>query len=77
MAGTRWTSGPSCCCVPGLMRAYRAGTVALAKRGRDGRRRRQCDLPLRPEMVRHHLDEERILANVRTYLMADREQRDT
>ncbi len=37
----------ACSACPGLMRAYRAGTVAIANAHRHRRRRRQGDLPLR------------------------------
>jgi uncharacterized circularly permuted ATP-grasp superfamily protein len=62
--------------VPGLMRAYRAGTVAIANAVGTGVADDKAIYHYVPEMVRYYLDEEPILQNVKTYLMADRDQRE-
>ena len=61
--------------VPGLMRAYRAGTVAIVNAVGTGVADDKAVYPHVPEMIRFYLGEEPILANVPTYLMADPEQR--
>ena len=61
--------------VPGLMRAYRAGTVAIVNAVGTGVADDKAIYHYVPEMIRYYLDEEPILANVATYLMADAEQR--
>ena len=61
--------------VPGLMRAYRAGTVAIVNAVGTGVADDKAIYHYVPEMVRYYLDEEPILENVTTYLMADPEQR--
>jgi uncharacterized circularly permuted ATP-grasp superfamily protein len=61
--------------VPGLMRAYRAGTVAIVNAVGTGVADDKAVYPHVPDMIRFYLDEEPILANVPTYLMGDREQR--
>jgi uncharacterized circularly permuted ATP-grasp superfamily protein len=61
--------------VPGLMRAYRAGTVAIVNAVGTGVADDKAIYHYVPEMIRYYLSEEPILANVRTYLMADAEQR--
>jgi uncharacterized circularly permuted ATP-grasp superfamily protein len=53
--------------VPGLMRAYRAGNVALANAAGAGVADDKSVYPYVPAMVRFYLDEEPILANVPTY----------
>jgi uncharacterized circularly permuted ATP-grasp superfamily protein len=62
--------------VPGLMRAYRAGAVAIVNAVGTGVADDKAVYPHVPEMIRFYLGEEPILANVPTYLMADREQRE-
>lgn len=57
--------------VPGLVRAYRAGTVALANAIGTGVADDKAIYHYVPEMVRFYLGEEPILANVATYLMSD------
>src|SRR6201995_5733281 len=57
--------------VPGLMRAYRAGTVAFAKAIGRGVADAKAVYHYVPEMVRFYLDEEPILDNVPTYLLTD------
>ena len=62
--------------VPGLMRAYRAGTVALANAVGTGVADDKAIYHYVPEMIRFYLDEEPLLENVRTYLMSDAEARE-
>jgi uncharacterized circularly permuted ATP-grasp superfamily protein len=62
--------------VPGLIRAYRAGTVAVANAFGTGVADDKAVYHYVPEMVRFYLEEEPILQNVRTYLLSDREQRE-
>ncbi|MDX6639758.1 MAG: hypothetical protein QOF12_769 [Solirubrobacteraceae bacterium] len=62
--------------VPGLVRAYRAGTLALANAIGTGVADDKAIYHYVPEMIRFYLGEEPILANVQTYLMRDREQRE-
>ncbi|HEY4252627.1 MAG TPA: circularly permuted type 2 ATP-grasp protein [Roseomonas sp.] len=54
--------------VAGLMRAYRAGNVALANAPGAGIADDKAVYPYVPEMVRFYLSEEPLLANVPTYL---------
>jgi uncharacterized circularly permuted ATP-grasp superfamily protein len=61
--------------VPGLMRAYRAGTVAIVNAVGTGVADDKAVYHHVPDMIRFYLDEEPILANVPTYLLADPEQR--
>jgi uncharacterized circularly permuted ATP-grasp superfamily protein len=61
--------------VPGLMRAYRAGTVAIVNAVGTGVADDKAIYHYVPEMIRYYLGESPILANVTTYLMADAEQR--
>jgi uncharacterized circularly permuted ATP-grasp superfamily protein len=63
--------------VPGLVRAYRAGTVAIANALGTGVADDKAVYHYVPEMIRFYLGEEPILDNVRTYLMADEQQRET
>jgi uncharacterized circularly permuted ATP-grasp superfamily protein len=62
--------------VPGLVRAYRAGTVAIANALGTGVADDKAIYHYVPEMIRFYLGEEPILDNVRTYLMADEQQRE-
>ena len=62
--------------VPGLVRAYRAGTVALANAVGTGVADDKAVYPYVPEMIRYYLGEEPLLSNVPTYLLADPEQRE-
>ena len=57
------------------MRAYRAGSVAIVNAVGTGVADDKAIYHYVPEMIRYYLNEEPILANVRTYLMADAEQR--
>jgi uncharacterized circularly permuted ATP-grasp superfamily protein len=61
--------------VPGLMRAYRAGTLAVVNAVGCGVADDKAIYHYVPEMIRYYLSEEPILENVRTYLLADYEQR--
>jgi uncharacterized circularly permuted ATP-grasp superfamily protein len=54
--------------VAGLMRAYRAGNVALANAPGTGVADDKVIYAFVPEMIRYYLDEEQILANVPTYV---------
>jgi uncharacterized circularly permuted ATP-grasp superfamily protein len=60
--------------VPGLMRAYRAGTLALANAVGTGVADDKAIYHWVPEMIRFYLGEEPILDNVPTYLLSDPEQ---
>ncbi len=57
--------------VPGLVRAYRAGTVAIANAIGTGVADDKAVYHYVPEMVRFYLDEQPILDNVDTYLLSD------
>ncbi|MGH3100315.1 MAG: circularly permuted type 2 ATP-grasp protein, partial [Thermoleophilia bacterium] len=61
--------------VPGLMRAYRAGTVAIVNAVGTGVADDKAVYHYVPAMIRYYLGEEPILDNVPTYLMTDAEQR--
>ncbi|MFN3193272.1 MAG: circularly permuted type 2 ATP-grasp protein [Aureliella sp.] len=54
--------------VPGLMRAYRAGNVALANAPGTGIADDKVIYAFVPDMIRYYLGEEPILANVKTYV---------
>jgi len=54
--------------VPGLMRAYAAGTVALANAPGNGVADDKAVYPFVPDMIRYYLGEEAILAQVDTYV---------
>jgi uncharacterized circularly permuted ATP-grasp superfamily protein len=60
--------------VPGLTRAIRAGSIALANAIGTGVADDKAVYRYVPEMIRHYLGEEPILANVDTYLLGDPEQ---
>ena len=62
--------------VPGLVRAYRAGTVAIANALGTGVADDKAVYHYVPEMIRFYLGEEPILDNVKTYIMADEAQRE-
>jgi uncharacterized circularly permuted ATP-grasp superfamily protein len=57
--------------VPGLVRAYRAGTVAIANAIGTGVADDKAVYHYVPEMIRFYLGEEPILDNVPTYLLTD------
>lgn len=61
--------------VPGLVRAYRAGTVAIANAIGTGVADDKAIYCYVPEMIRFYLGEEPILENVPTYLLSDERQR--
>jgi len=54
--------------VPGLMRAYRAGRVALANAPGTGVADDKAVYAYVPDMIRYYLDQDAILNNVETYL---------
>ena len=58
------------------MRAYRAGTVAIANAFGTGVADDKAVYHYVPEMIRYYLGEEPLLANVATYLLAEPEQRE-
>jgi uncharacterized circularly permuted ATP-grasp superfamily protein len=60
--------------VPGLARAYRAGTVAIANAIGTGVADDKAIYRYVPEMIGYYLDETPILENVRTYLLNDPEE---
>jgi len=62
--------------VPGLMRAWRKGTVALANAPGAGVADDKVVYTFVPAMIRYYLDEEPILANVESYLCLDEVQRE-
>jgi uncharacterized circularly permuted ATP-grasp superfamily protein len=57
--------------VPGLVRAYRAGTVAIANAIGTGVADDKAVYHYVPDMIRFYLDEDPILENVPTYLLGD------
>jgi uncharacterized circularly permuted ATP-grasp superfamily protein len=59
--------------VPGLVRAYRAGSVAIANAFGTGVADDKAVYCFVPDMIRFYLGEEPILENVRTYLLSDPE----
>jgi uncharacterized circularly permuted ATP-grasp superfamily protein len=56
--------------VPGLMRAYAAGNVALANAPGNGCADDKAVYPFVPDMIRYYLGEEALLAQVDTYACA-------
>jgi uncharacterized circularly permuted ATP-grasp superfamily protein len=62
--------------VPGLVRAYRAGTVAVANAFGTGVADDKAIYHYVPEMIKFYLGEEPLLDNVKTYLLTDPEQRE-
>jgi uncharacterized circularly permuted ATP-grasp superfamily protein len=62
--------------VPGLVRAYRAGTVAVANALGTGVADDKAVYHYVPEMIRYYLGEEPLLQNVATYLLGDPEVRE-
>jgi uncharacterized circularly permuted ATP-grasp superfamily protein len=61
--------------VPGLVRAYRAGTVAIANAIGTGVADDKAIYYYVPDMIRFYLGEEPILENVPTYLLSDEKAR--
>ncbi len=62
--------------VPGLMRAWKAGNVALANAPGAGVADDKVVYAYVPEMIRYYLNEEPILPNVPTYLCSNKEDLD-
>ncbi|MFT5172199.1 MAG: putative circularly permuted ATP-grasp superfamily protein [Gammaproteobacteria bacterium] len=62
--------------VAGLMRAWKAGNVALVNAPGAGVADDKVVYAFVPQMIRYYLDEEAILPNVPTYLCMDKKQRD-
>ena len=62
--------------VPGLMRAWRAGNVALANAPGAGVADDKVVYAFVPEMVRYYLDQDPILPNVPTYLCMHEKERE-
>jgi uncharacterized circularly permuted ATP-grasp superfamily protein len=60
--------------VPGLIRAYRSGNVAISNAIGTGVADDKAVYHYVPEMIRFYLGEEPILQNVPTYLLSDPEQ---
>jgi len=56
--------------VPGLMRAYAAGNVALANAPGNGVADDKAVYPFVPDLIKHYLGEEAILAQVDTFVCA-------
>jgi len=61
--------------VPGVMRAWRAGNVALANAPGAGVADDKVVYAYVPEIIRYYLNEEPLIANVKTYICDDPEQR--
>jgi len=61
--------------VPGLLRAWRAGNVAIANAPGAGVADDKVVYAFVPEMIKYYLDEKPILPNVETYLCMDEKQR--
>jgi uncharacterized circularly permuted ATP-grasp superfamily protein len=62
--------------VPGLLRAWKKGKVALANAPGAGVADDKVVYAYVPKMIRYYLDEEPLLPNVPTYLCMDRRERD-
>ncbi|WP_028022302.1 circularly permuted type 2 ATP-grasp protein [Enterovibrio calviensis] len=62
--------------VPGLMRAWKAGNVALANAPGAGVADDKVVYAYVPALIRYYLDEEPIIPNVETFLCEDEEQRE-
>lgn len=62
--------------VPGLMRAWKKGQVAIANAPGSGVADDKVIYAYVPKIVRYYLDQDPILPNVPTYLCADPKQRD-
>ncbi len=62
--------------VPGLMRAWKAGNVALANAPGAGVADDKVVYAYVPALIRYYLDEDPILPNVETFLCEDAEQRE-
>jgi uncharacterized circularly permuted ATP-grasp superfamily protein len=66
----------SCLGVPGLMRAWRSGTVGIANAPGAGVADDKVVYTFVPQIIRYYLDQDPILANVPSYLCMVDEQRD-
>ena len=66
----------SCLGVKGLMRAWKAGNVALANAPGAGVADDKVVYAFVPDIIRYYLNEEPLIKNVKTYLCYDEEQRD-
>jgi len=62
--------------VPGLMRAWKAGNVALANAPGAGVADDKVVYAFVPDMIRYYLDQDAIIPNVPTYLCMDSKQRE-
>jgi uncharacterized circularly permuted ATP-grasp superfamily protein len=62
--------------VPGLIRAWQAGNVALANAPGAGVADDKVVYAYVPEIIRYYLNEEPLIPNVKTYLCSDPEQRE-
>ena len=62
--------------VPGLMRAWRKGNVAMANAPGAGVADDKVVYAYVPQMIKYYLDEDAILPNVPTYLCFEKQQRD-
>lgn len=62
--------------VPGLLRAWKKGKVALANAPGAGVADDKVVYAFVPAMIRYYLDQEPIIPNVETYLCADKQQRE-
>ncbi len=62
--------------VPGLMRAWKKGNVALANAPGAGVADDKVVYAFVPRMIRYYLDQDPILPNVETYLCSDKKERE-
>jgi uncharacterized circularly permuted ATP-grasp superfamily protein len=62
--------------VPGIMRAWSKGNVAIANAPGAGVADDKVVYAYVPDMIKYYLDEDAILPNVPTYLCMDKQQRD-
>jgi len=62
--------------VPGLMNAYRAGTVALTNAPGTGIADDKAVYAYVPKMIRYYLNEEPIIQNVPTYILTNQEEKE-
>ena len=62
--------------VPGLMRAWKKGNVALANAPGAGVADDKVVYAFVPQMIRYYLDQDPIIPNVETYLCADKKERE-
>lgn len=62
--------------VPGLMKAWQTGKVALANAPGAGVADDKVIYAYIPQVIKYYLDQDPIIANVETYLCSDKKQRD-